>query len=331
VTLLLSASELEGLVDRPATIDAVARAFAEIADGCADQPGPTSMSTSADSGRFILMAALSDASGLAGVKLLADIPSNAERGLPTQRSMILVVDRADGSPVALLHGRVPTRVRTAAASAVATRVLAREDSRTLGLLGAGELAREHVRALRETRPFERLVVWSRSAQTVARLTADLERDGEWTGEIVAAETPRAVLDAADVVCTLTPSVDPILAGAWLRPGQHLNVVGARPRPDEREVDGEAMARSSVWVDDRATAETKSGDLMLAVEEGAVSLSDVVGTLGEVLTGRARGRESDDEITLFDSVGIGAQDVAVAESLVRAARARGVGTLIDLNA
>lgn len=331
MTLLLSASELEGLVDRPATIDAVARAFAEIADGRADQPGPTSMSTSADSGRFILMAALSDASGLAGVKLLADIPSNSERGLPTQRSMILVVDRADGSPVALLHGRVPTRVRTAAASAVATRILAREDSRTLGLLGAGELAREHVRALRETRPFERLVVWSRSAQTVARLAGDLERDGEWTGEIVAAETPRAVLDAADVVCTLTPSVDPILAGAWMRPGQHLNVVGARPRPDEREVDGEAMARSSVWVDDRATAETKSGDLMLAVEEGAVSLSDVVGTLGEVLTGRARGRESDDEITLFDSVGIGAQDVAVAEGLVRAARARGVGTLIDLNA
>lgn len=331
MTLLLSASELEGLVDRPATIDAVGRAFAEIADGRADQPGPTSMSTSADAGRFILMAALSDASGLAGVKLLADIPANAESGLPTQRSMILVVDRSDGSPVALLHGRVPTRVRTAAASAVATGILAREDSRTLGLLGAGELAREHVRALRETRPFERLVVWSRSAQTVARLTADLERDGDWTGEIVAAETPRAVLDAADVVCTLTPSVDPILAGAWLRPGQHLNVVGARPRPDEREVDGEAMARSSVWVDDRATAETKSGDLMLAVEEGAVSLSDVVGTLGEVLTGRARGRESDDEITLFDSVGIGAQDVAVAESLVRAARARGVGTLIDLNA
>lgn len=331
MTLLLSASQLEDLVDRPATIEAVARVFAEIADGGADQPRPTSMSTPADTGRFILMAAVSDAAGLAGVKLLADVPANGDRDLPTQRSMILVVDRTDGAPVALMHGRVPTRVRTAAASAVATRALARDDSRTLGLLGAGALAREHVRALREVRPFERLTVWSRSAATVARFAADLERDGEWTGQIVAADSPRAVVDASDVVCTLTPSVEPILAGDWLHPGQHLNVVGARPRPDEREADARALARASVWVDDRATAETKSGDLLLAVAEGALTLDDVVGTIGEVLTGRARGRASADEITLFDSVGIGAQDVAVAEVLLAAARSRGTGTLVDLNA
>lgn len=331
MTLLLGASELESLVDRDATLEAVARAFAEIADGGAHQPAPTSMATPGDSGRYILMAAASDATGLAGVKLLADVPDNAARNLPTQRSMIIVVDRADGAPVALLHGRVPTRVRTAAASAVATRALARDDSRTLGLLGAGALAREHVRQLSSVRPFERLVVWSRSAGTVARFAADLERDGDWTGDIVAASDPRAVVEAADVVCTLTPSVEPILAGAWLRPGQHLNVVGARPRPDEREVDGAALARSSVWVDDRATAETKSGDLLLAVAEGALTLEDVVGTLGEVLTGRARGRSTADEITLFDSVGIGAQDVAVAAVLLEAANRRGVGTRVDLNA
>lgn len=330
MTLLLGASELESLVDRPATIEAVARAFAEIADGGADQPGPTAMSTAADSGRFILMAAVSDAAGLAGVKLLADVPDNGARDLPTQRSMILVVDRTDGGPVALLHGRVPTRVRTAAASAVATRALAREDSRSLGLLGAGALAREHVRALRGIRAFDRLTVWSRSSETVARFAADLARDGDWTGDVVAAAAPRDVVEASDVVCTLTPSVDPILAGAWLQPGQHLNVVGARPRPDEREVDGRTLARASVWVDDRATAETKSGDLLLAVAEGAISLDDVVGTLGELLTGRVRGRSSAEEITLFDSVGIGAQDIAVAEVLLGAARARGVGTLVDLS-
>lgn len=331
MTLLLGASELESLVDRDAALEAVARAFAEIADGGAHQPGPTSMATPGDTGRFILMAAVSDAAGLAGVKLLADVPDNAERDLPTQRSMILIVDRADGAPVALLHGRVPTRVRTAAASAVATRALAHDDSRSLGLLGAGALAREHVRALRTVRPFERLTVWSRSAATVARFAADVERSGDWDGEIVAASSPREVVDASDVVCTLTPSVEPILSGAWLRPGQHLNVVGARPRPDEREVDGAALARSSVWVDDRATAETKSGDLLLAVAEGALTLDDVVGTLGEVLTGRGRGRAGHDEITLFDSVGIGAQDVAVAAVLLDAAHERGIGTRVDLNA
>ncbi|MCT9821439.1 ornithine cyclodeaminase family protein [Microbacterium sp. W1N] len=327
MTLLLGATQLEGLVDRELTAEAVARVFAEIAAGAADQPQPTSMSTGADTGRYILMSAVSDALGLVGVKLLTDLPANAQRGLPTQRSMILVADRVDGEPVALLHGRVPTRVRTAAASAVATGALARDDARVLGLIGAGALAHEHVRALRGVRPFERLVVWSRSPETVARFAATV--DGP--GEVVAAATPEEVFAAADVVCTLTPSVEPIVRAEWLRPGQHLNVVGARPRPDERELDGAAMARASVWVDDHATAQTKSGDLLLAVAEGAMSLHDVVGTLGEVLTGRSRGRTDADEITLFDSVGIGAQDLAVADVLVRAARERGVGTHIDLGA
>lgn len=328
--LLLSTPQLEGLVDRDAITEAVARGFVEIAEGRADQPGPTSMATSADSSRFILMSAVSEASDLAGVKLLADVPDNAGRQLPTQRSMILVVDRVDGSPVALLHGAVPTRVRTAAASAVATRTLARADSRSLGLIGAGALAREHALALRDVRPFDRVVVWSRTRERAEGLVADL-RAGGWPTTIEVAASPREVVEQTDVVCTLTPSVEAILEGAWLRPGQHLNVVGARPRADEREVDGEAMARASIWVDDRATARTKSGDLLRAIAEGAISETDVVGTIGEVVAGRVRGRRSTDEITLFDSVGIGAQDVAVADVFIRAARERGLGTLVDLSA
>ncbi|WOF23518.1 ornithine cyclodeaminase family protein [Microbacterium betulae] len=327
MTLVLTASQLERLVDRPATIAAVSRVFAEIAAGEASQPGPTSMATDAGTGRYILMSALSDATGTAAVKLLADVPDNARRGLPTQRSSILVVDRADGEPVALLHGGVPTRVRTAAASAVATDVLARADSRVLGLVGAGALAREHVAALSGVRSFERLVVWSRTRASAEALAADIA----WGGEVDVASGVRDVFDAADVVCTLTPSVAPIVSGGWLRPGQHVNVVGARPRADEREVDGETMRRASVWVDDRATAETKSGDLLLAVAEGAVALDDVVGTIGETIAGRVRGRRDDAEITLFDSVGIGAQDLAIADLLVRAARERGIGTEIDLGA
>ncbi|GAA4783889.1 ornithine cyclodeaminase family protein [Microbacterium gilvum] len=327
MTLVLTASQLEALVDRPATIDAVSRIFAEIAEGRAAQPGPTSMATAADTGRYILMSAVSDGTGTAGVKLLADVPGNAARGLPTQRSMILVVDREDGEPVALLHGGVPTRVRTAAASAVATDVLARPDSRVLGLVGAGALAREHVRQLRGIRPFDRLVVWSRTRASADALAAA----AEWDGRIDVVGDVHAVFAEADVVCTLTPSSSPIVEGGWLRPGQHVNVVGARPRPDEREVDGEALRRSSIWVDDRATAETKSGDLLLAVAEGAVRLDDVVGSIGEVIAGRARGRRDAAEITLFDSVGIGAQDLAIADLLIRAARAQGVGWAVDLGA
>lgn len=325
MTLVLTASQLEALVDRPATIKAVSRVFAEIATGRAAQPGPTSMATAAATGRYILMSAVSDGTGTAAVKLLADLPDNAERGLPTQRSMILVVDREDGEPVALLHGGVPTRVRTAAASAVATDVLARPDSRGLGLVGAGALAREHVRQLQGIRAFERLVVWSRTRGSAEALAAT----AEWDGEIAVVDDVRAVFAEADVVCTLTPSIEPIVEGGWLRPGQHLNVVGARPRADEREVDGETLRRSSLWVDDRATAESKSGDLLMAVEEGAIGLGDVVGTIGEAIAGRVRGRSDAEEITLFDSVGIGAQDLAIADLLIRSARLRGVGWEVDL--
>jgi alanine dehydrogenase len=254
------------------------------------------------------------------------VPDNSARGLPTQRSMIVVLDREDGAPVALLHGGVPTRVRTAAASAVATRALAREDSRVLGLVGAGGLAREHVEALRGVRDWNRLVIWSRTPVRAKALADSLE----WDGAIEVVEDCASVFAQADAICTLTPSVTPIVRGDWLRPGQHLNVVGARPRPDEREADSVTMARSSVWVDDMATAETKSGDLMLAVAEGALTLQDVVGTVGQVLAGLRPGRTSPDQITLFDSVGIGAQDLAIADLLVREARARGVGMELDLN-
>jgi ornithine cyclodeaminase/alanine dehydrogenase-like protein (mu-crystallin family) len=327
VTLILTTSQLEGLVDRAATQDAVARVFADIARGTAAQPAPTSMGTPADTGRYLLMSAVSDTTGTAAVKLLADVPGNAERGLPTQRSVILVVDRADGAPSAVLHGAVPTRVRTAAATAVATSALAADDARVLGLIGAGALAREHVEALRRVRPFDSLVVWSRDPARAESLIGAVG----WEGEARVATDPREVAESADVLCTITPSTTPILRGSWLHEGQHVNVVGARPRPDEREVDAEAMARSSLWVDDRATAETKSGDLLLAVAEGALALDDVVGTIGEVLAGRCRGRTSREEITLFDSVGIGAQDLAIADLLVSAARRAGVGTELDLGA
>jgi alanine dehydrogenase len=324
--IVLTTSQLEDLVDRPATERAVAQVFVDIARGIADQPRPTSMSTASGTGRYVLMAALSETTGTAAVKLLADVPDNTARGLPTQRSMIVVLNREDGSPVALLHGGVPTRVRTAAASAVATRALSREDSRVLGLVGAGGLAREHVEALRGVRDWNRLVVWSRTRQRAEALADSLD----WDGTIEVVNDCASVFAQADTICTLTPSVTPIVRGDWLRAGQHLNVVGARPRPDEREVDAATIARSSIWVDDMATAETKSGDLMLSIAEGALTLDDVVGSLGQVLAGLRPGRTSDEQVTLFNSVGIGAQDLAIADLLVREARVRGVGVELDLN-
>lgn len=329
-TLILSRSQVAGLVTMAEVIEAVETAHADMARGTAAQPAPGAMSLPSGTGAFLTMTALADRQGLAAVKLLADIPDNAARQLPTQRSVLVLVSKETGFCEAILHGQVPTRIRTAAASAVATRHLARSDSRVLGLIGAGDLAVEHVRALTHVRPFERVVFWTRNPETAARFVARIAEahPGLPTAPMGSAH---AVFDEADVVCTLTPSRVPVVEGAWFRPGQHINAVGAPPRPDHREINSAGMARARVFLDSRATAMHESGDLLLAIAEGALGASDLGPEIGEVIVGAAAGRSSRDEITLYNSVGIAMQDIAIAGILVRRAREAGVGIELDLTA
>lgn len=322
MTVVLGAADVAGLIDAVDVVGAVEAIHADLGTGAVQQPAPVAL-TGADDALFLPMAVRSDRLGLVAVKLMADVPDNAARGLPTQRSTILVSSSVTGECIAVLDGMTITRARTAATTVVATKHLARPGSRTLGILGAGNLAVEHVRAFEATRPFERIVLWSRSSGTVTRF---LEAVGpDVARRCVIVPEARRVVEEADVLCTLTPSVDPVVRGAWLHAGQHVNAVGARPRPTHRELDGAAMARGTVVVDSRATAWTKSGDLLEAVVEGALPQDLHPAELGEVVAGRAPGRNADDEITVFDSVGLGAQDLAVAARLIDLARERGVGT------
>jgi ornithine cyclodeaminase/alanine dehydrogenase-like protein (mu-crystallin family) len=323
--LLLTDSEIESLLDVPALIGAVEQVFRETALGRAAVPAPVSLQLPGRTGRFLPMTAIAEDPGLAVVKLLGDLPDNADRGLPTQRSVIVLVDADDGSCVAVLPGRVPTRERTAAASAVATKHLAVPGGRSLGLLGAGALATAHVRSHLSVMDLERVVVWSRSEETRATFARSC---AELPVEIVCVAGPSEVF-AADVVCTLTPSRTPIVQGDWLRPGQHLNVVGAPPRPDHREADDLTIMRSSVFVDSLPTALAKSGDVLLAIESGAVSVEDIANELGDVIAGKISGRAHAEEITLFDSVGLASQDLAIGALLVHAARRSGIGIELDL--
>lgn len=322
MTVVLGASEIGAIIGAVDVVEAVEAIHADLGSGSMQQPAPVALAGS-DDAIFLPMAVRSDRLGLVAVKLMADIPSNAERGLPTQRSTILVSSSVTGECVAVLDGMAITRRRTAAASVVATRHLARSDAETLGIIGAGDLAIEHAKAFAATRPFERIVLWSRSPATVDRFLREV--GGDLPGRCVIASGPREVVDESDVVCTLTPSVEPVVYGAWLHAGQHVNAVGARPRPTHRELDGEAMARATVFVDSRATAMAKSGDLLEAIAEGALSADAHYAELGEVIAGRLPGRTSAEEITVFDSVGLGAQDLAVAARVIELARERGIGT------
>lgn len=325
MTLILTASDLETLANMPATITAVEQAFAAISTGEACQPAPTSMQLPSSEGRYLVMAGLADAQRLAGAKLLSDIPGNLDVGLPSQRSSIVLADQQTGETLALLDGRVPTRVRTAAASAVASKHLARPDSTTLGLVGAGALAVAHVEAMLAVLPIDTVMVWSRSSATVEAFRTKVSHQPV---TVLAASSVQEVVEGADVLCTLTPSVDPLVRGEWLRAGGHINAVGARPRPTHREIDSAGIARSSLFVDSIATATEKSGDLLMAVGEGVISLDHIQGELGRVIAGQIPGRRSETEITLFDSVGIGMQDVAIGRLLYDAALQQGLG--LDVN-
>lgn len=327
MTLILKASELQALADMRGTIAAVERVFADLSRGTAVQPAPVSLRLPSSDARFLPMAALSDAEELAAVKMLADIPGNRDASLPTQRSTIMLVSQITGETLAILDGRVPTRVRTAAASAVATRLLARPGITTLGLVGAGALAVAHVEAMLAVRPIENVVVWSRSADTVAAFCREIGHHGL---AVRRASSVQEVVEAADVLCTLTPAVEPLVKGKWFRRGLHVNAVGSRPRPGHREIDSDGMTKARVFVDSLATAREKSGGLIIPVSEGLMSFDDVEAEIGDVAAGTNSGRTSDEDITLFNSVGIGLQDLAIGRILYDAALSQGLGTRVELN-
>jgi ornithine cyclodeaminase/alanine dehydrogenase-like protein (mu-crystallin family) len=326
MTLVLTDSDVARLLNRDEVRTAVERAHADLARGRAVVPAPPAMTIGGAT--LVPMVAADTSTGRAAVKMLADNPANAARGLPVQRSSIMVVSAETGECQALIDGRRITAVRTAATSAVATAHLARPGRTVLGLVGAGALAVEHTRAIAAVRAIDTVVVWSRSSATVARYR-------EAVADLRLAVKPMATIEdvvrAADVLCTLTPARDPIVRGAWFTPGLHVNAVGAPPRPDHREIDGDGLRRSRVVVDSLPTALAKSGEVALALAEGAVTEADIGTELGAVIAGLAAGRTTDDDITLFNSVGLGLQDLVTADLLLTRARSEGVGTELDLSA
>ncbi|WP_327145747.1 ornithine cyclodeaminase family protein [Nocardia sp. NBC_01327] len=323
MTLILTRSDIAGLLDRRAVRHAVEAAHAALATGHVQNPAPQAI-TLPHNGSAIPMTA-ADEHGVT-VKLLADLPANRARGLPTQRSTIIVTSAVTGECVAVLDGRAITAVRTAAASAVATDYLARQDASVLGLVGAGNLAIEHAHAIADVRRIRKIVLWSRTTDTVATFRAGTESLGITTEF---AESPESVVERSDIVCTLTPSRDPIVSGHWFRPGQHINAIGAPPRPDHREIDAAGMRRARLVVDHHPTVMAKSGAVLQAIAEHAITADDARTELGHVINNRALGRHDDTCITLFESVGLGLQDLATTQLVLTEAIEHNIGHAIDL--
>jgi alanine dehydrogenase len=326
MALILTRADVRRIIRMQDVIEAVERAHHEYAAKRAAQPTRTTVQLAGSTGAILPMAATIPNLDAAGLKLLSIFPDNREHGLPVLNAVVVLVDPTTGRCCALIEGGVLTAFRTAAASAVATQVLARDDAHTLALVGAGIEAGTHLEAIRSVRAITDVRVWSRSHATVETFLAEAPQgDGVRLTETATVE--EAVRDA-DIICTLTPAKDPIVCGRWFAPGTHVNAVGTHWL-DHREIDTEAVTRARVVVDSREAQQAECGDLMIPVAEGAITTDYFKDELGEILAGEKPGRESDDQITMFQSVGLAIQDVATARFLYQRAQAEGVGTEIPL--
>jgi ornithine cyclodeaminase/alanine dehydrogenase-like protein (mu-crystallin family) len=255
-----------------------------------------------------------------GLKAICVFPGNPARGLDAHQGAVLLFDGETGELRSAMNASAITEIRTAAVSGVATRLLARENVRGLAILGAGVQARAHAAAMAAVGEFDSIRVWSRTPEHARSLASEI--DGE------AVSTAEEALAGADVVCTTTTAAEPIVRLEWLAPGAHVNAVGSSI-PTTRELDTATMAAASLFVDRRESTLNESGDYLLAAAEDAIGPEHIRAELGELLTGKAKGRTSDDELTVFKSLGLAAEDLAAAERLYDRARERGTGTEVEL--
>ena len=278
-------------------IAAMERALVEFSAGRVQQPVRRFLTVDRYEGFFGVMPAVGDT--VMGIKLVTFYPNNAARGLPTHLAMIQLFAPETGAALALIDGRLSTEMRTAAVSAAATKVLAAPEARVLAILGSGVQARAHAEALARVRAFDEIRVWGRTRAHAERFAAEMG------ARAMAAED---AVRGADVVVTATASTEPILEGAWLKPGAHVNAIGWRGHTS-RELDDAAM-RNVVVVESREAAQDQCGDVIL-------SGAEIHAELGEILSGARPARA--DETTVFDSVGIAVEDIAAAHLVYEAAR------------
>jgi len=320
--LVLGGHQVHELLPYQECADAMRQALAELARGRIQQPLRTIVRPAGAAGFMALMPAYSPGAGY-GLKAICITPGNPAVGKDAHQGGVLLFDVHTGEPLALMNASAVTEIRTAATSAVATGLLARPGAAELAIIGAGVQARAHARALAATRPLVGIRIAGRDLARARALAGALAT--ELNVPVVAHGTVRDAVDGADIVVTATTSSQPVLRREWLATGTHVNAVGACV-PGDREIDTVTMAEAALFADSRESVRNEAGDYLLAEREGAVN--PVRAELGELLTGAAPGRADDDEITLFESLGLAAEDLAAASYLYDKAKRLGAGTAAD---
>jgi len=324
MALLLDETDVARCLDMASLIPLMRETLSRFSRGETAQPVRTSMRIKPANGFYGVMPAHvpgpADDPGAFGLKSVCFFPGNDALGLPTHLATVLLLDPRNGNLIGLMDGRLITEMRTAAVSAVSVDLLARRGTSALAILGSGVQARSHLAAVNLVRPLNHVRVWSRRPERALQFVHEMHQSVRCPVSAVA--TPADAVKGADIVVTATSATDPVLFAPDLAPGMHLAVVGSSSAK-MRELDGAAVARCRVWVDSRDAARVEAGDLLIAEKEGHIGAGHVIGELGDVAND-VSGRQSDDEITMFKSLGMAVEDVATAQLVVERARRLGIG-------
>ncbi|WP_374306502.1 ornithine cyclodeaminase family protein [Dongia sp.] len=321
--LVIDAATVQRLVSPAECIAVTEAALRKTSDGRVHQDIRRTLALpGADGTCLSLMYAAIDDLPLFGAKVQSVFPSNFDHGKPSHQGGVMLFEKDHGRPTALIDASAITSLRTPAASAVATRALSHEDARELALIGYGDQAERHIEMISLVRPISHIRVWGRDPVKANAFAARQRNLGRRADALPSAKEAVA---GADIVCTVTSARTPVLMGEWLSPGTHINAVGASV-PSLQEIDLECVIRSSIWVDYMAMTLVAASDIFGPLAKGLVQIA---GELGAVLSGALPGRANADEITLYRSLGVPAQDIALANLVYEKARATGLGTDISL--
>jgi alanine dehydrogenase len=322
---VLTAADVERVLDPDELVEALADAFARLSAGAASMPQRIAVEVPERDGAVLLMGAHLEGRASLTTKLVSLFPHNPKAGPPTHQAAILVFDAATGTPAALMDGTSVTELRTAAGSRLATRLLARPDANVLAIIGTGVQARAHARALARERQWAEVRIAGRDESATDRLAAAL-RD-ELSRPVVAADSVAAGLVGADVICAATAATEPVIRRRALDAGVHVNSVGYTTTG--REVDAETVRDALVVVESRAAAMAESNDLRWAIRDGIAAEEPLHAELGEIVAGTRPGRTGREQITLYKSMGVAAEDDAAAALALAAAEREGAGAVVEL--
>ena len=303
--LFINKEKIASLLPMKECIEVMEKMFRSLAAGECLQPLRNIMRLPDGSGVLGMMPGHAATYGVMGIKVITVFHANSEVGLPSHQGIVMLFNAKNGQPLMLFDALEITAIRTAAVSAVATKLLSKERSSTLAIIGSGEQAKRHIKAILLVRNIKQINLWSRKEMNAKHLVNELA--GKYNTPIHIKENVQQAVEHADIICTVTASKEPVVMGEWISPGTHINAVGSST-PIARELDTTTIVRSKLFTDRYESLFNEAGDFLIPKKEATITDKHVKAEIGEILSGTKKGRENDGEITVFKSLGLAAEDI-----------------------